>query len=144
MVCVGITSLETTIWEAIRTKEEHNHPKTPYFPTFLDAWQTPQNSIAYVYEYNKGEYIMIGAMTKEFIYDEFNKLETNTQKVDYLKELKKIKLETPKVISMKISVKHIDRLITEWAKPVPFDKMLSEIKEREEKEKQKELMMRGD
>ena len=34
---------------------------------------------------------MIGAMTKEFIYDEFNKLETNTQKVDYLKELKKIK-----------------------------------------------------
>ena len=87
---------------------------------------------------------MIGAMTKEFIYDEFSKLETNTQKVDYLKELKKIKLETPKVISMKISVKHIDRLITEWSKPVPFDKMLSEIKEREEKEKQKELMMRGD
>jgi len=87
---------------------------------------------------------MIGAMTKEFIYDEFSKLETNTQKVDYLKELKKIKLETPKVISMKISVKHIDRLITEWAKPVPFDKMNAEIKEREEKEKQKELMMRGD
>ena len=87
---------------------------------------------------------MIGAMTKEFIYDEFSKLETNTQKVDYLKELKKIKLETPKVISMKISVKHIDRLITEWSKPVPFDKMLSEIKEREEREKQKELMMRGD
>ena len=87
---------------------------------------------------------MIGAMTKEFIYDEFSKLETNTQKVDYLKELKKIKLETPKVISMKISVKQIDKLITEWAKPVPFDKMNAEIKEREEKEKQKELMMRGD
>ena len=63
---------------------------------------------------------------------------------DKLKEINKIKLETPKVMSMKISVKHIDRLITEWAKPVPFDKMLSEIKEREEKEKQKELMMRGD
>ena len=87
---------------------------------------------------------MIGAMTKEFIHDEFSKLETNTQKVDYLKELKKIKLETPKVISMKISVKHIDRLITEWSKPVPFDKMNAEIKEREEREKQKELMMRGD
>ena len=56
---------------------------------------------------------MIIAMTKEFIYDEFNKLETNTQKVNYLKELKKIKIETPKVISMKISVKQIDRLITE-------------------------------
>ena len=45
---------------------------------------------------------------------------------------------------MKISVKHIDRLITEWSKPVPFDKMNAEIKEREEREKQKELMMRGD
>ena len=75
---------------------------------------------------------MIGAMTKEFIFDEFKKLETNAQKVDYLKELKKIKIETPKVISMKISVKQIDRLITEWSKPVPFDKMLSEIREREE------------
>ncbi len=87
---------------------------------------------------------MIGAMTKEFIYDEFNKLETNTQKVDYLKELKKIKIETPKVISMKISVKQIDRLITEWAKPVPFIEVNSEIAAREEREKQKELMMRGD
>ena len=45
---------------------------------------------------------------------------------------------------MKISVKHIDRLITEWSKPVPFDKILSEIREREEKEKQHELMMRKD
>ena len=87
---------------------------------------------------------MIGAMTKEFIFDEFKKLETNAQKVEYLKELKKIKIETPKVISMKISVKQIDRLITEWSKPVPFDKMNAEIKEREEREKQKELMMRGD
>ena len=87
---------------------------------------------------------MIGVMTKEFIFDEFKKLKTNAEKVDYLKELKKIKIETPKVISMKISVKQIDKLITEWAKPVPFDKMNAEIKEREEKEKQKELMMRGD
>ena len=36
---------------------------------------------------------MIGAMTKEFIFDEFKKLETNAQKVDYLKELKKIKID---------------------------------------------------
>jgi|TARA_E500000318_G_scaffold78418_2_gene73330 hypothetical protein len=97
-----------------------------------------------VYEYNKGEYIMIGAMTKEFIYDEFSKLETNTQKVNYLKELKKIKIQTPKVISMKISVKQIDKLITEWSKPVPFDKILSEIREREEREKQIEQIKRGD
>ena len=87
---------------------------------------------------------MIGAMTKEFIYDEFNKLETNTQKVDYLKELKKIKLETPKVISMKISVKQIDKLITEWSKPVPFAEINAMIAAREEKERQLEKEMRGD
>jgi hypothetical protein len=45
---------------------------------------------------------------------------------------------------MKISVKQIDRLITEWAKPVPFIDANSEIAAREEREKQKELMMRGD
>ena len=87
---------------------------------------------------------MIGVMTKEFIFAEFKKLQTNAQKVDYLKELKKIKIETPKVISMKISVKQIDKLITEWSKPVPFDKMLSEIKEREQREKQIEQIKRGD
>ena len=82
---------------------------------------------------------MIGAMTKEFIFDEFKKLKTNAEKVNYLKELKKIKIQTPKVISMKISVKQISidlLLITEWSKPVPFDKMLSEI-EKEKKEKNK-------
>ena len=85
-----------------------------------------------------------GVLTKEFVFAEFKKLKTNAEKVDYLKELKKIKIEPPKVISMKISVKHIDRLITEWAKPVPFDKMLSEIREREEREKQIEQIKRGD
>ena len=57
---------------------------------------------------------------------------------------KKIKIQTPKVISMKISVKQIDKLITEWSKPVPFDKILSEIREREEREKQIEQIKRGD
>ena len=87
---------------------------------------------------------MIGVMTKEFIFDEFKKLKTNAEKVNYLKELKETKINHPKIFSMKISVKHIDRLITEWSKPVPFDKILSEIREREEKEKQHELMMRKD
>ena len=83
MVCVGITSLETTIWEAIRTKEEHNHPKTLYFPTFFNAWQLHQNSVAYMYETNKGDYIMAleGVYTKEFVYEEFNKLKNNKEKV---------------------------------------------------------------
>ena len=83
-------------------------------------------------------------LTKEFVFAEFKKLKTNAEKVNYLKELKETKINHPKIFSMKISVKHIDRLITEWSKPVPFDKILSEIREREEKEKQHELMMRKD
>ena len=83
-----------------------------------------------------------GVLTKEFVFAEFKKLKTNAEKVNYLKELKDTKINHPKIFSMKISVKHIDRLITEWSKPVPFDKILSEIREREEKEKQHELMMR--
>tara|TARA_A100001388_G_scaffold208029_1_gene158593 strand:+ start:72 stop:371 length:300 start_codon:yes stop_codon:yes gene_type:complete len=99
-----------------------------------------------MYETNKGEYIMSldGVLTKEFVFDEFKKCETNSDKVKYLKELKETKINHPKVISMKISVKQIDRLITEWSKPVPFDKILSEIREREEKEKEQEKMMRAD
>ena len=85
-----------------------------------------------------------GVLTKEFIFAEFKKCETNADKVKYLKELKETKINHPKVISMKISVKQIDRLITEWSKPVPFDKILSEIREREEKEKEQEKMMRAD
>ena len=85
-----------------------------------------------------------GVLTKEFVFAEFKKLKTNAEKVNYLKELKETKINHPKIFSMKISVKHIDRLITEWSKPVPFDKILSEIREREEKEKQHELMMRKD
>ena len=71
-------------------------------------------------------------------------IKTNAEKVNYLKELKETKISHPKIFSMKISVKHIDRLITEWASPVPFAKMKSEIAEREAKEKQHELMMKGD
>ena len=85
-----------------------------------------------------------GVLTKEFVFAEFKKLKTNAEKVNYLKELKDTKINHPKIFSMKISVKHIDRLITEWSKPVPFDKILSEIREREEKEKEQEKMMRVD
>ena len=85
-----------------------------------------------------------GVLTKEFVFAEFKKLKTNAEKVNYLKELKDTKINHPKIFSMKISVKHIDSLITEWSNPVPFDKILSEIREREEKEKQHELMMRKD
>ena len=85
-----------------------------------------------------------GVLTKEFVFAEFKKLKTNAEKVNYLKELKETKISHPKIFSMKISIKHIDRLITEWASPVPFAKTKSEIAEREEKEKLKEKMMRID
>ena len=87
---------------------------------------------------------LAGVLTKEFIFAEFKKCETNADKVKYLKELKETKINHPKVISMKISVKQIDRLIKEWAKPVPFDNILYEIRDREEKEKEQEKMMRAD
>ena len=49
-----------------------------------------------------------GVLTKEFIFEEFKKCETNADKGKYLKELKETKINHPKVISMKISVKQID------------------------------------
>ena len=45
---------------------------------------------------------------------------------------------------MKLSVKNIDRLITEWSKPVPFIEVNAELAAREEKEKEQEKMMRAD
>ena len=85
-----------------------------------------------------------GVLTKEFVFAEFKKLKTNAEKVNYLKELKDTKINHPKVISMKISVKQIDKLITEWSKPVPFIEINSMIAAREEREKHLEKEMRGD
>ena len=85
-----------------------------------------------------------GVLTKEFIFEEFKKWETNADKVKYLKELKETKINHPKVISMKISVKQIDKLITEWSKPVPFAEINAMIAAREEREKQLEKEMRTD
>ena len=85
-----------------------------------------------------------GVLTKEFIFAEFKKCETNADKVKYLKELKETKINHPKVISMKISVKQIDKLITEWSNTVPFIEINSMIAAREEKERQLEKEMRGD
>ena len=45
---------------------------------------------------------------------------------------------------MKISVKQIDKLITEWSKPVPFAEINAMIAAREEREKEQEKMMRAD
>ena len=99
-----------------------------------------------MYETNKGDYIMAleGVYTKEFVYDEFKKLETNAEKVKYLKDLKQLKIDHPKIFSMKITLKQIENLIREWNSPQPFAKMNAELAEREEREKQIEQIKRGD
>ena len=99
-----------------------------------------------MYETNKGDYIMAleGVYTKEFVYEEFKKLKTNKEKVKYLIDLKQLKIDHPKIFSMKITLKQIENLIREWNSPEPFAKINAELAEREEKEKQHELMMRKD
>ena len=99
-----------------------------------------------MYETNKGDYIMAleGVYTKEFVYEEFKKLKTNKEKVKYLIDLKQLKIDHPKIFSMKITLKQIENLIREWNSPEPFAKINAELVEREEKEKQLEKEMRGD
>jgi hypothetical protein len=85
-----------------------------------------------------------GVYTKEFVFEEFKKLKTNKDKVKYLIDLKQLKIDHPKIFSMKITLKQIENLIREWSSPKPFAKMNAELAEREEKEKQREKEMRGD
>ena len=85
-----------------------------------------------------------GVYTKEFVYEEFNKLKNNKEKVKYLIDLKQLKIDHPKIFSMKITLKQIENLIREWSSPKPFAKIHAQIAEREEKEKQREKEMRGD
>ena len=99
-----------------------------------------------MYETNKGDYIMAleGVYTKEFVYEEFKKLKTNKEKVKYLIDLKQLKIDHPKIFSMKINLRQFENLIREYTSPKPFAKVNAELAEREEKEKQHEKMMRGD
>ena len=83
-------------------------------------------------------------MTKEFVFEEFKKLETNQQKAKYLRELKETKQKYPKTVSIKISLKQFDNLIKEYESLVPFGAMKREIAEREEREKRLEMLKRKD
>ena len=85
-----------------------------------------------------------GVYTKEFVYEEFKKLKNNKEKVKYLIDLKQLKIDHPKIFSMKITLRQIENLIREWNSPQPFAKMNAELAEREEREKQHEKSMRGD
>ena len=85
-----------------------------------------------------------GVYTKEFVYEEFKKLKTNKEKVKYLIDLKQLKIDHPKIFSMRITLRQIENLIREWNSPKPFAKVNAELAEREEREKQHEKSMRGD
>ena len=87
---------------------------------------------------------MDGVMTKEFVFEEFKKLETNQQKAKYLRELKETKQKYPKSVSIKVSLKQFDNLIKEYESLVPFGAMKREIAEREERELKLELQRRKD
>ena len=87
---------------------------------------------------------MDGVMTKEFVFEEFKKLETNQQKAKYLRELKETKQKYPRSVSIKISLKQFDNLIKEYESLVPFGAMKREIAEREEREKRLEMLKKKD
>ena len=87
---------------------------------------------------------MDGVMTKEFVFEEFKKLETNQQKAKYLRELKETKQKYPRSVSIKVSLKQFDNLIREYESLVPFGAMKREIAEREDRELKLELQRRKD
>jgi hypothetical protein len=82
-------------------------------------------------------------MTKEIMYDQFNKLKSNSEKVKYLVDLKEMKQKTPHVFrNIKINVKQFSNLIREYESVKPFSAMHRVIAEREDAEKRKEIEMR--
>ena len=84
-------------------------------------------------------------ITKELIYEQFAKLKTKDEKVKYLIDLKEDKQKSPHVFrNIKISIKQFNNLIREWSSVVPFSAMKREIAEREEREKNLELLKRKD
>ena len=85
---------------------------------------------------------MDGVMTKEFVFEEFKKLETNQQKAKYLRELKETKQKYPRSVSIKVSLKQFDNLIREYESLVPFGAMHREIAERQKRESEIELLKR--
>ena len=81
-------------------------------------------------------------MTKEIMYDQFNKLKSNSEKVKYLVDLKEMKQKTPHVFrNIKINVKQFSNLIREYESVKPFSAMHREIAERQDAEKRKEIEM---
>ena len=77
-------------------------------------------------------------MTKEIMYEQFNKLKSNPEKAKYLVDLKEMKQKNPHVFrNIKINVKQFSNLIREYESVEPFSAMNRMIAERVVKEKSK-------
>jgi|TARA_B100001094_G_scaffold27156_1_gene22626 hypothetical protein len=84
-------------------------------------------------------------MTKEIMFEQFAKLKSNNEKVKYLVDLKELKQKNPHVFrNIKISIKQFNNLIKEYSSVKPFASMFRMIAEREEREKNLELLKRKD
>ena len=80
-------------------------------------------------------------MTKEIMFEQFAKLKSNNEKVKYLVDLKELKQKNPHVFrNIKISIKQFNNLIKEYSSVKPFPSMFRMIAEREEREKNLELL----
>ena len=84
-------------------------------------------------------------ITKEIMFEQFDKLKSNKEKAKYLIDLKEMKQKTPHVFrNIKINLKQFDNLIREYLSVVPFGAMKREIAEREEREKRLEMLKKKD
>ena len=82
-------------------------------------------------------------MTREIMYEQFNKLKSNPEKAKYLIDLKEMKQKNPHVFrNIKINLKQFSNLIREYSSVKPFSAMHREIAEREDAEKRKEIETR--
>ena len=74
-------------------------------------------------------------MTKQIMFEQFNKLKSNSEKAKYLIDLKEMKQKTPHVFrNIKINLKQFSNLIREYSSVKPFSAMHREIAEREAEE----------
>jgi hypothetical protein len=74
-------------------------------------------------------------MTKQIMFEQFNKLKSNSEKAKYLIDLKEMKQKTPHVFrNIKINVKQFSNMIREYESVEPFSAMKRMIAEREAEE----------
>ena len=74
-------------------------------------------------------------MTKQIMFEQFNKLKSNSEKSKYLIDLKEMKQKTPHVFrNIKINVKQFSNMIREYESVEPFSAMKRMIAEREAEE----------